>query len=228
MSHEIRTPLNGMLGFSDLLKDPTLTPEEREEYIEIIKNCGEHLLELINDIIDISKIEAGQLVIDKSLVNVNNLLKEILVSFEGIIKGKVNKDVKIILSQTLDDAITTQLVDELRLRQILTNLIGNAIKFTNQGSIEFGCFQQDKETLQFYVRDTGIGISQDKKEQIFQRFVQADNSFTKKFGGTGLGLAICKQLTELMDGKIWVNSEEENLTAGKKGGSVFYFTIKTT
>ncbi|OFY93565.1 MAG: hypothetical protein A2309_09310 [Bacteroidetes bacterium RIFOXYB2_FULL_35_7] len=218
MSHEIRTPLNGMLGFSDLLKDPTLTSEEREEYIEIIKNCGDHLLDLINDIIDISKIEAGQLIIDKSLVDINILLKEIHVSFEGIIKGKINKDVQILLTQMLEEETPKRMVDELRLRQILTNLIGNAIKFTNQGSIEVGCIQYDNTTLQFYVRDTGIGISQDKKEQIFQRFVQADNSFTKKFGGTGLGLAICQQLVELMDGKIWVDSEE-----GK--GSVFYFTV---
>lgn len=218
MSHEIRTPLNGMLGFAELLIDDTTSQKERLEYIEIIKSCGEHLLDLINDIIDISKIEVGQLVINKTMFNLNIFLNAIYISFEPIIKSKINKNILLQLNIDTDKDNLFIISDEMRLRQIFINLIGNAIKFTESGSVNFGYTIDGANQIIFFVKDTGIGIPKDKISMIFDRFIQIDNSSTKKYGGTGLGLTITHELIELMQGKIWVESTPYK-------GSTFYFTI---
>lgn len=216
MSHEVRTPLNSVIGFSDLLRDEN-DSEVRNEYIDIISANSKYLLELINDIIDISKIEAGQLRISESECNLNHLLGQIFqwIDKERMERGKAQ--VKILLTTALTDDNSFVMVDEGRLRQILINLLTNALKFTNKGSIEFGYISNEKE-LKFFVKDTGIGIQKNNLQSIFERFKQADEGAARKYGGTGLGLAISKAITELMGGSIWVESEY-----GK--GSVFYFTL---
>ena len=225
MSHEIRTPMNGILGFSDLLKEEDSTVAERAHYVDIIHQSGKQLMNIINDILDISKIEVGQIQINENNTSVNAILNELLILFNPEITDK--KDIKLEIHKELTDGEAVILTDGLRLRQILTNLINNAIKFTRKGNVEFGYLLipgyknqnlKSEAFLQFYVKDTGIGIPHNKREIIFDRFRQSDESHTRKFGGTGLGLAISKGFVELLGGVIWHESIE-NI------GSTFYFTI---
>lgn len=217
MSHEIRTPMNAILGFSDLLSTDEYSPEEKMEFIEMIKSSGRLLLNLINDIIDISKIEAGELKIQPSEFRLLDLMDEMLQGFRQQMDRTGKSHVKLLLThqEELNSALIT--TDRLRLQQILTNLLSNAMKFTQVGEIEFGalCINGSYE---FFVRDTGIGIPEQKLDVVFERFRQADDSHTRMFGGTGLGLAITKHLVELLNGKIWVESQQ-----GK--GTAFYFTL---
>ncbi len=214
MSHEIRTPMNGILGFANLLSEKDLSEEEKNSYLEIINNCANQLLVILDDLIDLAKIEANQLAINKREVNVNELMNELFVLFSRRMKeGVTFKHIPV--SGTNGDIII--MTDHVRLKQILSNLINNAIKFTSQGSIVFG-YTIRKNELEFYVKDTGIGISPEKQKIIFQRFMQADISENRPFGGTGLGLTISKALVEMLGGTIWVES-----MPGK--GSSFYFTI---
>ncbi|MBN1413858.1 MAG: response regulator [Bacteroidales bacterium] len=213
MSHEIRTPMNGILGFANLLSEKDITEEERINYIEIINNCGNQLLVILNDLIDIAKIEANQLSINIQPVEIHDLLSEI----HNLFAAKINPEIVFSCETVLKDKCDTIITDPTRLRQVLINLVSNAIKFTKIGNITLG-YRHKKEFLEFYVSDTGIGISHEQKETIFQRFMQADVSTTRMFGGTGLGLAISKALVELLGGHIWVES-----TPGQ--GSCFYFTI---
>lgn len=217
MSHEIRTPMNAILGFSDLLSSNEYEEEEKKEFVEMIKSSGRLLLNLINDIIDISKIEAGELKIQKTSFPIVELLDEAYQTFKQQLERNNKTNVKLILNHR--DKIEHELIttDKLRLQQILTNLLSNALKFTSEGQIEFGVLCINGE-FEFYVRDSGIGIPENKLEVVFERFRQADDSHTRMFGGTGLGLAITKNLTMLLDGKIWVES-----IVGK--GTVFYFTL---
>ncbi len=215
MSHEIRTPMNAILGFSDLLIKATLTEQKKLEYIEIINSSGIQLLSLINDIIDISKIESNQITIDTStLLNIGDVFKHL-----SVIHGAKAKNNNIRLDYYVDLLPTQCLVflDEIRLRQILVNLIGNALKFTPNGYIWYGVSLEDTHLL-FTVEDSGIGIEPQLQSVIFERFRQADGSTTRDYGGTGLGLAISKALVELMGGKIWLSS-----MPGK--GTTFYFTL---
>jgi len=220
MSHEIRTPLNGIIGFSKYLRNfPDTNREETLKFLNIICYSADHLLNLINDIIDISKIEVGQLKITPESINLNALLNEIYTFYYSANPDLSKRGVSFRITTSLSDAESSIVVDKVRLRQILNNLIGNALKFTREGSVEFGYeLTTDKNYVRFFVRDTGIGIPKDKVELIFQRFRQADVDITKKFGGTGLGLAISKSLVELMGGNIWVDSQIEI-------GSTFYFTL---
>lgn len=218
MSHEIRTPVNAITGFTELLHDKDLTKEEREVYLEYIKSGGKALLTLIDDIIDISKIEAGQLVVRHEDCSVNTLMSDLYKLFQQI---KVKRDKADIDLRLADDLISNELIintDANRLKQILSNLLGNAIKFTHKGFVEFGYKLDKPGQIVFYVKDTGIGIAEDKQEIIFQRFRQVEETFTKNYEGTGLGLAISKKLANLLGGKMWVES-----TLGK--GSVFYLSI---
>ena len=215
MSHEIRTPMNAILGFSDMLIRPGLSEAKQQQYVRIINSSGNHLLSLINDIIDISKIESNQIVIDhKSILNIQDICKEIVTLFQP--KAQ-NKNLKLECRVDLKDSQTSIFLDETRLKQVLTNLTGNAIKFTHFGYVRVGC-SLDGNNLLFFVEDSGIGIDPKQHKLIFERFRQADGSTIRDYGGTGLGLSISKAIVELMGGKIWLDS-----TFGQ--GTTFYFTL---
>ncbi|MFP4024709.1 MAG: response regulator [Thiohalospira sp.] len=220
MSHEIRTPMNAILGFTELLTmpDSTITPEEKQNYIKLIHNSGNNLLHLIDDIIDVSKIEAGQLKIIQKECDINKVLIEIFESYKEIKKqkGKDNIDLNLDLPDENKDVIT--ITDPLRLNQVISNLLDNALKFTDDGFITFGYEIQKSNTFLFYVKDSGVGMDRNKKEYAFERFRKIEDDKTKLYRGAGLGLAICKSLVELLGGKIWVESIPGT-------GSTFYFTL---
>ncbi len=218
MSHEIRTPMNGILGFAGLLKEPDLSGEEQQEYIQVIEKSGSRMLNIINDIMSISKVEAGQMEITLSGTNINDQIKYLYTFFKPEVEGK---GMKLSFKKALSDKEAVIKTDKEKIYAILTNLIKNAIKFTNSGSIEFGYSVKPKngiDELEFFVKDTGMGIREEQKDFIFERFRQGSESLTRNYEGAGLGLAISKAYVVMLGGKIWVESSE-----GK--GSVFYFTI---
>jgi signal transduction histidine kinase len=220
VSHEIRTPMNGIIGFSQLLIHET-NPEARDNYVKIINESGETLLQLINEILDLSEIESGQGKIINKSFNLYNLLSGILYTFEKE-KGKLNKNnIEIELSIPDKNPVDQIIMDPSRLKQIFSNLIENSLKFTESGKIVFGYKKSGLHELQFFVSDTGIGISKEEQEIIFDRFYKVEGGEKKLYRGTGLGLAISKQLVEMMDGEIWLKSEP-----GK--GSDFYFNLPYT
>jgi len=218
MSHEIRTPMNGILGFAELLKEPKLTGDEQQEFIGIIEKSGARMLNIINDLIDIAKVEAGQMNVSISDTDINEQLMYIYDLFKPEVESKGMKlSIKIGFAAK-DSVIRT---DAEKIYAILTNLVKNAIKYSRTGSIEFGYSLNsacEPGELEFFVKDTGIGISKDKQVVIFNRFVQADIDDKHALQGAGLGLSITKAYVEILGGKIWLDSEE-----GK--GSVFYFSI---
>lgn len=214
MSHEIRTPMNGIIGFSEMIKKPKLTNEQRQQYADIIIENSYQLLDIVNDILDISIIETGQIKVKKDNFSVNEMLSDIYMFFEP---NAINSKLKFVIKEGLQKNQDTIYTDKLRIKQIINNLIGNALKFTYQGSIEFGYIKKG-DFMQFYVKDTGVGIKPELQNKIFERFSQLENQMTNYKGGTGLGLAISQGLVELLGGNIWCVSTE-----GK--GSVFYFTI---
>ena len=217
MSHEIRTPMNGILGFISLLQEPDLTGEEKDEYIQIVKKSGDRLLNTIHDIIDISKIESGQMSVTLTDVNINELQGHLHAFFK---QEAESNGLQLFYSGGVPDNQATVKTDRGKLNSVMTNLIKNAIKYTKRGYVEFGCSIQGDQ-LEFYVRDTGIGIPENKHQLIFERFVQADISHSRPFEGSGLGLSISKAYIEMLGGAIWIQSEE-----GK--GSTFYFQIPLT
>jgi hypothetical protein len=214
MSHEIRTPMNGILGFADLLKKPELTGEQQQKYIHIIEQSGERMLNILNDLIEISKIESGHMGISLTEANINHQIEFIHSFFNPEVS---KKGMKIICDHPLDDAQAIIITDHDKVHAILTNLVKNAIKFTDSGFISFGYYKQEG-FLHFYVKDTGIGIAQENLGEIFSRFVQADETISRTYDGAGLGLAISKAFVELLGGKIWVESRLNE-------GSEFNFTI---
>jgi signal transduction histidine kinase len=213
LSHEIRTPMNGILGFADLLKDPELRSDKQQQYIKIIEKSGLRMLSLMNDIIEISKIEAGIIRHNMSNVNINQVLDYVFMFFKPEIEDKRRK----LLSRYTIPEDTIVTTDHDKLLSVLINLMKNAVKFTYQGTIELGCDAIENE-LVFSVKDTGIGIPKEKLGVIFERFVQADLEDKMARQGAGLGLAISKAYVEVLGGRIWVESVEGE-------GSEFYFYI---
>ncbi len=217
MSHEIRTPMNSIIGFSNLLSSEEIPDEEKIEFINYIKSSGEMLLNLIDDIIDIAKIEAGEIKINKKECDINRLFSELHKTFEEI-KNKAGKyHIQLIPSPSQEEGFTIK-TDPFRLRQILSNLLGNAIKFTDKGSIEFGYKLKNEKEIEFYVKDTGIGLSKEELAVIFERFKRSTQSEEKNIVGTGLGLSISKNLVELMKGEMWVDSKPGS-------GTTFFFIL---
>ncbi|MCB2195227.1 MAG: PAS domain S-box protein [Bacteroidetes bacterium] len=215
MSHEIRTPMNAIRGFAQLLVEADFPKEKQQNFLNIINTRTQDLLVLIDDIIDISKIEANQLTIQDEEFLLDKMMSGLYSEKEAEVKKNPELDFKLELNPENNKLIIS--ADRSRIKQILQNLISNALKFTKKGKIAYG-YQVKANMLEFYVKDTGIGISKKSQEIIFERFRQVDGSSTRKFGGTGLGLNISKHIVNLMGGEIWVESEE-----GK--GSIFYFTV---
>jgi PAS domain S-box-containing protein len=205
MSHEIRTPMNAIVGFSDLLNDPAISPEARTEYITQINLGAENLMHLIDDIIDISKIESGQIKINKQDCHIHDLLNEQITMFSQNLErmGKADLDLRLNWNWPSENLVLN--TDHFRVKQIVSNLINNAIKFTDKGFVEAGIEKEDG-SVRIYVKDTGIGIESEKEKSIFNRFIQGHDTREKIYGGTGLGLAISKNLAELLGGTIGVNS----------------------
>jgi len=215
MSHEIRTPLNAIVGFSNLLADGTIKEEERDEYISIINNSNETLLQLIDDILDVSMIEANQVKITKSDFSVNNQMKQLETTYLPIIKKKKQDAIQLKLNLPEDSFWINS--DQIRINQVMVNLLNNAIKFTHKGTIEFG-FEPKGNYLKFYVKDTGIGVQKAYLDHLFDRFYKIENDNKKLYRGTGIGLYLCKRIVELLGGTIHAESE-----FGK--GSMFYFYL---
>jgi len=214
MSHELRTPLNAIIGFSQLVQRLNDIPPKAKSYIEKINTSGEHLLKLINSILDFSKIEAGQIKLEKIKIDLKATLISIINQLENEAKKK-----GIGLDLHYNDTMPNNFLgDSLRLTQIMTNLISNAIKFTHDGEVTVLVSQPSKNRVRIEVKDTGIGLDDKDKKKLFQQFSQADDSTTRQYGGTGLGLSISKELVKLMNGKIWVESI-------LKKGSSFIFEI---
>jgi len=205
--------MNGILGFADLLRRPNLSPEKSAQYISIINTNGHQLLSIINDIIDISKIEAKLIHVEQHPVNIGNLTNALNNQFKPLAKAKgltfkaVNQF----------DTTTVVLTDEIKLKQILFNLIGNALKFTPSGNIKVSVTKNDINLI-FSIQDTGIGIPKSHHELIFERFRQVETTISQQYGGTGLGLSISRSLVELLGGSFWIESKEGE-------GSNFFFSI---
>ncbi|MCF8228242.1 MAG: PAS domain S-box protein [Bacteroidales bacterium] len=214
MSHEVRTPMNGILGFTELLKDPDFSMNEREEFISGIERSGNRMLNTLNDIIDISKLEAGVDSVHKTKTNVNHILDE---QYE-LLKPKIHQaSLNWKCNKTLAEEKAVIYTDRDKLSRIIYNLIANAIKYTKKGSIEFGYNRKNTE-IEFYCKDTGIGIPENRQEAIFDPFVQADLNYSKAYEGACLSLSITKAYIELLGGEIWLESMEDK-------GTNFYFTI---
>jgi len=214
ISHEIRTPMNAIVGFAGFLDDPNLLPPKRKQYTDIIIQSSDHLLSIISDIVSIASIEAGQVNISEDEVNINLVGKFIQDQF--CLKPE-NQNVTLRFQASLADEKATIVTDATKFNQILTNIVGNALKFTTQGHVNFG-YTLNENLLEFYVEDSGIGISPDMYEEIFKRFRQVETDSARKYGGSGLGLSLSKAYVEMLGGKIWLVSEMDK-------GSVFYFTL---
>lgn len=217
MSHEIRTPMNGILGFSRLLDKDNLPRDKRKQYIQVIDSSIHTLLRIISDIIEISKLEAGDVQLNYEKCNLNELLIELYDDFKENKSHLIHDNLLFEMDLEWDGQDCFMLLDSNRFIQVFSYLLNNAFKFTQEGKITFGYKVNDNDLL-FYVSDTGIGISSGNADKIFERFRQEDDSRTRQYGGNGLGLTISKMLIELMRGKIWFRSE-------KNVGSTFYFTL---
>ena len=226
ISHEIRTPMNGIIGFAELLKDPELSGAEQKEFIANIERSSERMLNTINDIVDIAKIESGDVRLDLGEVDVEKLLRRARLLLLPVAR---DKGLDLCLGDALAGAPGAVITDADKLFACLSHLVKNAVKFTVKGGVEIGCRLEDARgasagqkggpsALLFYVKDTGIGVPEDRKAAIFDRFVQADIADSRAFQGAGLGLSIAKAYVAMLGGKIWVESEAGN-------GSCFFFTI---
>ncbi|WP_298318908.1 PAS domain-containing sensor histidine kinase [uncultured Aquimarina sp.] len=217
MSHEIRTPMNGILGFAELLKEPILTGDEQQLYISLIEESGARMLNIIRDIIDISKIESGQVKVFLSDVDIN---EQVTYLYQFFKPEADRKELQLSFNNGLSDDNALIKTDKEKFNAILTNLVKNALKYTPEGSISFG-YEVKDEFLQFYVKDTGMGIAKDRQKAIFERFVQADIENNYAIEGAGIGLSIAKAYSEMLGGKIWLESKKDL-------GTIFYFSIPYT
>jgi len=224
MSHEIRTPMNGILGFTELLKEPMLSGDDQKTYIGIIEKSGLRMLNIINDIICISKIESGENEVNLAETNIDELIENTyeLFSIEAGLKN-----LSLSITKHKDEKDTIIKTDSAKVISILSNLLNNAIKFTKKGSIEIGYTRKEK-FLEFFVRDTGVGVNIEKEKIIFERFRQGSESLSRNYEGAGLGLSISKGYVEMLGGKIWVESKYNSFPGEKESeenGSTFYFTV---
>ncbi len=224
MSHEIRTPMNAIIGFSSLLPHSYNNKEQLIQYSDIINQSSNNLLSIIDDILEIAKIESGQLPLFNEAFCLNELFTELTIFFNEY-QRQINKPHVHFDFKTCSCQRNTIITDKGKLRQILINLISNAFKFTNEGTIEGGCSVVEENKIQFYIRDTGIGIPADKQQTIFERFTQLHTDKKKQYGGTGLGLSIVKGLLDLLGGTITLESVPEDRTKEQSGGTTFYFSI---
>ena len=214
VSHEIRTPMNAIIGFSSLLGEMAAASKEQVQYVDIISQSGRQLLSIINDIVDIANIEAGQSRVNKKPVNLNLIFTGLNDQY-SIKERSAGVALNMIINP--EDISTEVITDSTKLIQIISNLLNNAIKFTIQGHIDFG-YVLKENYVEFFVKDTGVGISEEHQKKIFDRFYQVDGAISRQYAGTGLGLSICKAYTELLGGKIWVISQPGE-------GTEFRFTI---
>jgi signal transduction histidine kinase/CheY-like chemotaxis protein len=214
MSHEIRTPLNAIIGFSSILVDPLTTQKDQEQFMQIINSNSDQLIRIIDDILDLSKIEAGQVKILNEIFSANELMADTVNSFR---KNNINDQIEIRISPFAEKCRLMLQSDPFRFKQIINNLLSNAIKFTNKGVVELGIMPDFSDEVTFYVKDTGIGIEKKHLKNIFTRFWKAEEKGDKLYSGAGLGLAISKKLCEMMGGRMWLESEPGT-------GSTFYFT----
>lgn len=214
ISHEIRTPMNAIVGFSAMLGDPDLDSNTRDTYVDVIMNSSNHLLEILSDIIDIANIEAHLVKLNPQSVNINSVLKSIHRQF---ISKAEEKALEFTVMLPLKDEEAELITDNTKLHQVLSNLVNNAIKFTEKGSVKFGYYVK-KDFIEFFVKDTGIGIPAEQLLKIFDRFYQIEDHVSKKFEGTGLGLSITKAYVELLGGRIDLLSSPDN-------GSTFFFML---
>jgi len=221
MSHEIRTPMNAIVGFSNLLISTEIDEQAKQEMVLHITNNSNSLLKLIEDIISISKIESGELKVNNRKIDINKIVSDIYEEFESRIESSKIESIKFFLDNNINNSILEINTDSSHLKQILINLLDNALKFTEKGEIHFG-YRIDDNTnipnITFYVKDSGIGLSEVQQTQIFKRFMKAEISKQKLYRGAGLGLVISKNLVEMMGGKIWVESEKDK-------GSIFNFIL---
>lgn len=215
MSHEIRTPMNAIVGASELLRDDSLSKEDRNEFTKILSSSSKELLDLFNRILELSQLESGALEYNESEIEVHDLL----VTLYSAYGQKINMSGKnLVLNYTEDLRDNKIFTDQKKLTKVLSYLLDNALKFTSSGEIDFGCAIQDRHNILFYVKDTGPGISDQQQAKIFKKFTQVDNSYTREHSGAGLGLSISKELVEFLGGKLYIDSNLGD-------GSIFYFTI---
>uniref|UniRef100_UPI0032176606 sensor histidine kinase n=1 Tax=uncultured Draconibacterium sp. TaxID=1573823 RepID=UPI0032176606 len=212
MSHEIRTPMNGIIGFVDLLQDPDLPEETRNSYLEILATSCNRLINTVNDIMEVSTIESGHVILNLSKLDINEILHN---QYNFFKPEALKKQTTLTLSIPRGESMVQ--TDRTKFISVISNLIKNAIKFTQNGEIQIS-YKPEGSNLVFCVKDTGMGIAKDRQEAIFDRFVQANMKISNGYEGSGLGLSICKSYVEMLSGKIWVESEENK-------GSSFYFTI---
>ncbi|GAO28836.1 hybrid sensor histidine kinase/response regulator [Geofilum rubicundum] len=214
VSHEIRTPMNGIVGFLELLQTPGINDEKKEKYFEMVNQSSQRLLDTINDIIEISKIESGQSEVKLTEVNTVDIMHY---HHEFFLRQAKKKNLEILIGQQITDSSALIITDKYKVEAILSNLLTNALKYTDNGTIEMGNYLKDNELI-FYVKDSGMGIPENKKQAIFDRFTQVHSGTNRPFEGVGLGLAIAQGYVQLLNGKIRVESEEEN-------GSTFSFSV---
>ncbi len=208
MSHEIRTPMNGIIGFSQLLASQKMEFEKQKEFLDIIQNSSNHLLKIIDDIIDISKIEANKLLIEKHHFNISTMLRDLQTTYQMELENQNKKHINLEIDDGFIDREVQMYSDKTRVEQILSNLLNDAVKFTNEGQITLGSKPSKDKSVLFFVKDTGIGIHEEQQKIIFERFRQADDSISHIYGGTGTGLSISKNLLNYLAAKFGLNPKK--------------------